>query len=610
MKNIESIGKIINKVFSRLIRQSFLFSVIFFLLYSIFLIYHRSNSLNQKVEEKLSEYSGLFVAGVITRDKDFDFKENLSELSRILNVDVTYEKELGSKSHNVAVPLNFVGKQFGYLVGNYNYISLLSVVDYIPYIIFIIFYFFFTISASASMRKFLEIKFKVPIYELINNIKNFNFSKNSQEFKNIKDTNVQEVIYLSACFTNLSQRIREYIREIDDYKSQIYQEKSKSALSNIALMLAHDLKKPFSKINLLLDEIEQKFPDNQGYKNEKLLFKKDLQVIDGLLFDLINLGTKKNLKLESVSIKSLIETSINIVSSNYNNPQIEISYDFHHTNLIFVDPNKIIRALINIIDNAYQALKLNGKLWFVSKEVKEGDNVFLELTIGNDGPSISEQKIRDIFSFSFTDGKTKGLGIGLASVKRVIEDHAGKVWCTSSDNKGTEFHLLLPLSNKKDNFISDSPGNNEKVKAQDGVLDFTLLLKGKINIISIDDDSFYTKQIKKYCDRLNLKYFGFETRQELYGSLSSIKPDVAFLDLTIDSETYCGYEVARRVLKLYPKCYVVIYSNHPAEIEEKRALSSGASRYIEKNMNYELFCKISCEACELIENTSKDKMLK
>ena len=105
--------------------------------------------------------------------------------------------------------------------------------------------------------------------------------------------------------------------------------------------------------------------------------------------------------------------------------------------------------------------------------------------------------------------------------------------------------------------------------------------------------------MEKLCNRFGVRHTGFYGKAEFDKALKTLNPDIAFLDLSFDGETYCGYRVIVELLKNYPKCYACIHSSHSAELEEEKAKALGAKRYIEKTLTSDEFEEICAEVCML-----------
>lgn len=113
------------------------------------------------------------------------------------------------------------------------------------------------------------------------------------------------------------------------------------------------------------------------------------------------------------------------------------------------DPSQIEQVFINMITNAVQAMTSShsaeardgGKLE-ISTRKEDG---FIVTEFKDNGCGIPEENLSKLFEPLFTT-KTKGIGLGLAVSKRIIEAHGGSIEVESEVGKGTTFAIKLPIS--------------------------------------------------------------------------------------------------------------------------------------------------------------------
>ena len=113
--------------------------------------------------------------------------------------------------------------------------------------------------------------------------------------------------------------------------------------------------------------------------------------------------------------------------------------------VIIADPEQLMRVVNNIVTNAIKYMdKQKGQINVRIKDV--GD--FIQVEIEDNGKGISARDLPYIFDrFYRTDSSrnssTGGSGIGLSIVKKIIEDHGGKIWATSKEKTGTTMYFVI-----------------------------------------------------------------------------------------------------------------------------------------------------------------------
>ena len=113
--------------------------------------------------------------------------------------------------------------------------------------------------------------------------------------------------------------------------------------------------------------------------------------------------------------------------------------------MIIADPEQLRRVINNIVGNS--AKYMNKQHGFINIRIKDvGD--FIQVEIEDNGKGIHQKDLPYIFDrFYRTDASrnssTGGSGIGLSIVKKIVEDHGGKIWATSKEDTGTIMYFVI-----------------------------------------------------------------------------------------------------------------------------------------------------------------------
>ncbi|MFB5604015.1 MAG: sensor histidine kinase [Candidatus Nitrosomaritimum aestuariumsis] len=230
------------------------------------------------------------------------------------------------------------------------------------------------------------------------------------------------------CFEGTNQ----LTQSLQENQDEMIKNERLSAIGELSAKIAHDIRNPLNNIKLSLDIIDKKT------SNEKL--KEYFDKIDDNIFrishqvnDVLNFLYKNRLKKEEVNIGNLIRTSI----QNIPIPEtisLEISESTFKVN---VDSIQLERAFTNLILNSVQAI--GNKKGKITISIEEKDSICY-ITIEDSGTGIDSQNMDKIFEPLFTT-KQQGTGLGLATVKNIIEMHNGSV---NVEINPTRFIIKIP----------------------------------------------------------------------------------------------------------------------------------------------------------------------
>ena len=226
-----------------------------------------------------------------------------------------------------------------------------------------------------------------------------------------------------------------YIQELENKltasKKQHHQEKL-ALIGKLSSRLAHDIKNPLSVIQITFENLKMMYgTDNSKHtqfeKIQRAIFRISHQIDDVL--DFIN---KQPLTLNKTKLSHVI---INALDSLYIPNNITLKLPKNDVELI-CDPMKLSVVFVNLILNGFQSVDDKGAIEIRLKE--NTDDIVIE--VEDSGKGIPKENLDKVFEPLFTTKQT-GTGLGLASVKAIIESHGGTISVTSSP---TIFTITLP----------------------------------------------------------------------------------------------------------------------------------------------------------------------
>ncbi len=220
-------------------------------------------------------------------------------------------------------------------------------------------------------------------------------------------------------------------------------------LNTLAAGLVHEIKNPLNAISINLQLLNEDVQDLDLEEDTKIssriqLLQKEVRRLDNILSDFLRFAKRPILHFEECDINGVIESVLDFIGPEAMQNSIRILKSFD-TKLpkCKLDSNVIKQALLNIILNAQQAMPSGGEL--IVRTYQNGDNVLIDIT--DTGVGIQKNKIDKIFQVYYSTKKT-GSGLGLPTVKRIIEENKGTIDIRSEDGKGSSFLIKLPVNSK------------------------------------------------------------------------------------------------------------------------------------------------------------------
>lgn len=209
-------------------------------------------------------------------------------------------------------------------------------------------------------------------------------------------------------------------------------------------MFAHDVRKPFRSVELGLAVLKKVADPAEFYRTVNDVAA-DVSVataaVNGMIQDILEVSANSDVHREPVSLQQLIDTAVIEARKIQGDSAIQFEIAIAHQDPVSLDPAKIKRMLVNIIENGIEALNGAGRIWVKTRQ-DEARNIVI--VIGNNGPIIPTEEIPFLFEPFFTRRKKSGTGLGLAIAKKVIEGHGGQLACVSSVETSTLFIAKVP----------------------------------------------------------------------------------------------------------------------------------------------------------------------
>ncbi len=167
-----------------------------------------------------------------------------------------------------------------------------------------------------------------------------------------------------------------------------------------------------------------------------------------LVRDMLLYCRQGTLRLASTDAGELLEDTVAAVRQSASEKGIEIALDLEEgLPEAHMDPTGIRRAVLNLLTNAIEACPAGSRVDVRARLAEDGEA--LRMSVADDGPGIAPEVRRRLFEPFFTTRGSEGTGLGLAVVRRVVEEHGGQVAVESEPGCGAAFDMTIPLKGKQ-----------------------------------------------------------------------------------------------------------------------------------------------------------------
>ena len=259
-----------------------------------------------------------------------------------------------------------------------------------------------------------------------------------------------EIGRLAATFNRMTEKLRER----QELEARLANAEKRAEIGHLASGLAHEIKNPLNALSLGLDVLRRRHrPEGeaavQEYSARIEALREEINRLATLINNFLAFGRPLTLTWAPVDVASLLDSTIGDLQETAERARVEVRTDIDHDlPRIQADGSLLKSAIWNLIQNGVQAMERSGGKLHVSlvrTEAEEEPRHRATLTVSDSGPGIAPVDLPHLFEpyFSKKDG---GVGLGLAMVRRIVEEHGGRVEAgNKAPDEGAVFRMWLPL---------------------------------------------------------------------------------------------------------------------------------------------------------------------
>jgi signal transduction histidine kinase len=214
-----------------------------------------------------------------------------------------------------------------------------------------------------------------------------------------------------------------------------------SAIGSMASSIIHDFKSPMGTVRLCAEMLKEKVRDEADRELADAIIRQVDRFLSMAQEILDFTRGVSVVRTRVVDFGEAMDGFLHFVERDLEKSRVRLIRDLRFRGQVRMDQERLRRAFHNIVDNARDAMPEGGSLRVASGE-RDGR---LCVEFSDTGVGMAEEVRRRVGEPFFTSGKRMGTGLGMAMVKRIVDEHGGSVEIESAPGKGTTVRLLLPL---------------------------------------------------------------------------------------------------------------------------------------------------------------------
>jgi len=327
---------------------------------------------------------------------------------------------------------------------------------------------------------------------------------------------------LAKVFNQMTENLQSSQLQLETAQTQLLQSEKLSAVGEFVAGVAHELNNPLTSVVGFAEMLGNQDMNAKSQHYADMIFK-SAQRCQKIVHLLLSFARPQKPERKPVSVNTLVESVLEIVAYPLRTNNIEVVTRLgQELPLVMADGNQIQQVLLNILNNARQAIEASrpaGRIAIITSTL--GTRV--RIVIEDNGPGIPKEILPRIFNpFFTTKGVGKGTGLGLSLCYGIIKEHGGSITPVSRNGEGATFTIELPaIEANPAGAGTPSAAASEKIDQREG--------EGK-HVLVIDDEEPILNLVRE-----NLGRHGYAVKVATHGEagLNEMKQnrfDVTFCD--------------------------------------------------------------------------------
>lgn len=247
--------------------------------------------------------------------------------------------------------------------------------------------------------------------------------------------------------TLLTIKLKDMVKELHNAQKRLLEQETFRNLGEMTANIAHEIKNPLVIIGGFTKRLAKKARLDHTENRYIEIIIKEVARLEAILNEVLNYAKESPMVIRESKLTDFIDELVYLFTSDSAWEKIEIIKEYdNNVSLVPCDDQQIKQVLINILMNAHDAMKGDGKITIQTGHKSINDRPFASISISDTGGGIDPTIIDNIFNPFFTT-KEGGTGLGLAISNKIILNHGGHIQINNLMGKGATFIVHLPMKN-------------------------------------------------------------------------------------------------------------------------------------------------------------------
>lgn len=257
---------------------------------------------------------------------------------------------------------------------------------------------------------------------------------------------------INAWTRTLEERVEQKTRELSGAQEEMLRVERMASIGKLAAVVAHEINNPLAGILTyakLLKKRESRRPEPNAETISMLdLVESESRRCGEIVKNLMTFARPTSMNLEPSDINAIMDRCVRLVQHQLTLKNIELHLDLNKAlPPVRCDEGQIEQVILALVMNAIDAIPNGGNLTLTSRRAPHPGEIQIE--VRDDGVGMPREVLAKMFEPFFTTKENgRGLGLGLAISRNIVDRHGGRIEVTSEPGHGTTFTITLPVQSR------------------------------------------------------------------------------------------------------------------------------------------------------------------
>jgi len=246
-----------------------------------------------------------------------------------------------------------------------------------------------------------------------------------------------------------AEKLTEANRHLEEAEAQVRRADRLAALGQLTAGLAHELRNPLGTLKTSADLLARRVSaDNEIAREMAGYIQQEVDRINSLITRFLDFARPRNLRLEKTDLHAMLDHAIERFDREKSGAAASVTVFKNYSPDIppvRIESEMMEHVITNLLSNAAQASSPGAVVTVKTRLADTEEGLKAEVAVIDRGSGIDPKHLESIFNPFFTT-KAAGVGLGLAIVSKIVDEHGGQITVESTQGEGSVFRVYLPVA--------------------------------------------------------------------------------------------------------------------------------------------------------------------